>query len=377
MRWLVAAALCVFLGTLTLVVVAGLRTSAGGAAAVQAPPAPQRAPKPKPARPPASIGVVAVGDMTFGRAGVTPPGGAEELLRGVRRSLRGDLVIGNLETTLGTGGSARCTASSTSCYSFQAAPSTAVGLRRVGFDAVNVANNHANDYGVEGQAQTSSALAHARLRYTGRPGQITVVRVGSLRVALVGLAPYRYAQNLLDLPAARELVRRAARRAELVVAMLHVGAEGAGHEHVHAGMETYLGESRGDPMLVAHALVESGADLVIGSGPHVLRGLEWYRGRLIAYSLGNFTGYHTLNTTGVSGISAILSVDLDTTGRLRRGRLVPVRLVGTGTPVLDATRQAVALAARLGREDFGKRGVRLRPNGAIVVERANAVAPST
>jgi hypothetical protein len=224
--------------------------------------------------------------------------------------------------------------------------------------------------------KTSAALVSAGLRYTGRPGQITVLRAGSLRVALVGLAPYRYAQNLLDLPAARELVRRAARRAQLVVAVLHVGAEGAGHEHVRPGMETYLGESRGDPMLVAHALVESGADLVVGSGPHVLRGLEWYRGRLIAYSLGNFTGYHTLNTTGISGISAILRVDLDSTGRARGGRLVPVRLVGTGTPVLDATREAVGLVRRLAQEDFGGRGVRLRPDGTIVVPGMNALRAS-
>ena len=86
--------------------------------------------------------------------------------------------------------------------------------------------------------------------------------------------------------------------ADLVVVTMHAGAEGSDHQHVDPGTEYFLGENRGDSVAFTHAMVRAGADLVVGSGPHVLRGMEWYRGRLIAYSLGNFVGYHTLATSG-------------------------------------------------------------------------------
>jgi hypothetical protein len=313
-----------------------------------------------------SIEIAAVGDMTFGHQGSPPPGGADALLRGVVPLLEADFTVGNLETTLGTSGASVCRADSTNCHAFMAMPSTAAALRRAGFDAVNVANNHANDFGATGQSSTTAALRAAKLPFTGRPGQIAYVKVGRARLALVGFAPYDYAQNLLDVPAAAALVREAAAHAQLVIVLMHVGAEGHDAQHVRPGSETYLGENRGDAMQLAHAVIDAGADLVLGSGPHVLRGLEWYRGRLVVHSLGNFTGYRTLNTSGVSGVSAVLRVTLRPDGTFAEGRLVPVRLDTTGTPSADASRAALPLVRQLSRADFGLAGARLDGRGAIV-----------
>ena len=188
----------------------------------------------------------------------------------------------------------------------------------MGFDVLNLANNHAYDSGPGGMDDTVAALRGAKLTPTGRPGEIAVRRVGRTRVAYVGFAPYRWAQDLLDLPAAQKLVRRAARKADVVVVTMHAGAEGSDRAHVEPGPETYLGEPRGDSVAFAHAVVDAGADLVAGSGPHVLRGLEWYRGRLIAYSLGNASGYRTLSTAGTLGLSAVLDVTLGPRGALPR-----------------------------------------------------------
>src|SRR6185295_18184697 len=109
---------------------------------------------------------------------------------------------------------------------------------------------------------------------------------------------------------------------------------------VRPGMEHFFSEQRGDPIRFTHAMVDAGADLVVGHSPHVLRGLEWYRGRLIAYSLGNFSGYHTLNTSGDLGTSAVLRVTLDSDGKFVKGRIVPVHLDSAGTPRLDSTHRA-------------------------------------
>ena len=212
---------------------------------------------------------------------------------------------------MSVGGSSKCGGiGGGNCFAFQAPPSTARSLRGLGFDLVNMANNHSFDYGASGRAQTISTLNRAGVAHTGLPGEITVLRSGGRRVAFVGFAPYALDANLLDIPAAQALVRRARRRASLVVVIIHAGAEGVGALHTPHGSEFFVGENRGNPRAFAHAVIAAGASLVVGSGPHVIRGVERYRGRMIAYSLGNFVGYHTLAGGGVLSDSAILRVTL-------------------------------------------------------------------
>src|SRR3954451_10385295 len=194
-----------------------------------------------------------VGDIAFSSDRGLPAGGVGGAIGPLKYYLRADIVTGNLEGTLATGGASKCgrrrrrtVEHAGDCFSFRAPPHYARGLRRVGFDLMNVANNHANDYGAVGQAQTAGALWGAGISYTGRPGQITVVRVRHARVAFVGSAPYPWASPLLDIPAAQSLVREARRRADLVVVMMHQGAEGSGALHVPFGTETAFGENRGN-----------------------------------------------------------------------------------------------------------------------------------
>jgi len=99
--------------------------------------------------------------------------------------------------------------------------------------------------------------------------------------------------------------------------LIHAGAEGTDQLHTPRGTETYLGENRGDARAFAHAMIDAGASIVLGSGPHVIRGVERFRGRPIAYSLGNFVGYHALSGGVVLSESAILRVTLGAGGRAR------------------------------------------------------------
>ena len=88
------------------------------------------------------------------------------------------------------------------------------------------------------------------------------------------------------------------------------GAEGSDKTHVTSGHEIFLGEDRGDLITFSHAVIDAGADVVFGHGPHVMRGMEFYKGRLIAYSLGNFCGYRVLGTAGFLGVGGVLKVTL-------------------------------------------------------------------
>lgn len=311
-----------------------------------------------------------VGDIALSSQNGLPQGGLERALRPVRKLLqRADLTFGNLEGTLSVGGSSKCGATDDgTCFAFQAPPAIAGELRSLGFDLVNQANNHSLDYGLAGRAQTIAALRRARIAHAGLPGKVTIMRRKGERVAFVGFAPYPYDAELLDIGAAQRLVRFARARASAVVVMIHAGAEGAGEMHTPPGTETYLGEDRGDARAFAHAMIDAGASIVLGSGPHVIRGVERYRNRLIAYSLGDFVGYHTLGEGGALSDSAILRVTLGGGGRVLAGRWIPIVLVN-GLPRPDPTHTSAELVSALSREDFPGRHFTIGRNGDFRIGR--------
>jgi hypothetical protein len=332
------------------------------------------APKPRPTAvkkptgpkiPEGVVAIVATGDIVMGSTPNLPSDGGRSFFSDVQTDLAGDVVLGNLEGTLSTGGGSKCGKGSTNCFAFQTPPSYARWLQQAGFTVLNLANNHAYDFGAGGLRQTTDALQGVGLEWTGRPGQVTVQKVAGIRVALVGFAPYPWAQSLTDIAAAKKLVRRAARSADVVVVTMHAGAEGSDRQHVERGTELFLGENRGDSMRFARAVVDAGADLVVGSGPHVLRGMEWYKGRLIAYSLGNFAGYKVFSLGGPLSTSGILRVTLRGDGKFETGRLVPTHLVGAGLPAIDPAEAAHGVVRTLSRQDFGARAVKISSDGIL------------
>lgn len=312
-----------------------------------------------------TVTFAAVGDTMLGTT-PTLPASPGTYLSSVRSALTGDVVFGNLEGTLTDQTASKCGgAPSSSCFAFRAPPEFARALRDSGFTIMSNANNHSYDFGPTGEDQTVRALHRAGIAQTGLPGEITIVHVRHLRIAFLGFAPYPNTGPLNDLAAARRIIRKAAAKADLVVCAIHAGAEGTSALHLTGGDETYLGEDRGDAEAFAHMAVDAGADLVLGSGPHVLRGMELYHGRLVAYSLGNFAGYHNFSLEGVLGESAVLRVTLSADGRFKAGRIVAVRLVGAGQPVPDPSGAAARLIGQLSRADLGGRGVRVAPDGTL------------
>jgi hypothetical protein len=316
-------------------------------------------------RPRGTLTFAAVGDTMLGTTPTLPASPGTYLSR-MRSALTGDVVFGNLEGTLTDETASKCGGTpSSSCFAFRAPPEFAPALRDAGFTILSNANNHSFDFGQAGEDQTVRALHRAGIAQTGLPGEITIVHAKGFRIAFVGFAPYPNTAPLNDPAVARRLIRRAAARADLVVCAIHAGAEGTGALHLTGREETYLGEDRGNPEAFAHMAVKAGADLVLGSGPHVLRGMEVYRRRLIAYSLGNFAGFHNFSLEGVLGESVVLRVTLAADGRFRSGRLVSVRLVGAGQPVPDPSGAAAELIGQLSRADLGARGIRVGPGGII------------
>ncbi|MDQ8045731.1 MAG: CapA family protein [Patulibacter sp.] len=366
---------------------AAIVLTTAGAAAAQAPvpgtttppaattPATTPPPSPSPsasASKPAShadrrVTITAVGDTMLGNTPQLPPAPYRYLSAVKDELARGsDIRFLNLEGTLTNAGGGKCGGGNGGdCYAFRNPPSYAAVLHAAGFTVANSANNHANDFGPAGLSDTSAALRGAGIAQTGRAGQIAVVKAGKVRVAFVGFAPYPWASPLLDVAAARALITKAKRQADDVVVYLHAGAEGADKTHVGFGNELAFGENRGNPRAFAHMAIDAGANLVLGSGPHVLRGMEVYRHRLIAYSLGNFAGFRNFGSGGVLSRSAILRVTLSASGRLYAGRVFPVTLDAGGRPSPGGA--SLPMISALSHQDFGRAAVRLRPSGIIRV----------
>lgn len=314
------------------------------------------------------ISMSATGDIIMGNAPRRlPANGGEGFFDSVKQALAADLVMGNLEEPLTDDtGTAKCAADSTGCHQFRAPPSYAGHLRDAGFMLLNQANNHSNDYGPAGYRNTQKALEEHGLKHTGALGEITVVNVEGVKVAAVGFSSYGWSNSLIDIDSAKRVVAKAVTMADLVVVQAHMGAEGSDKIHVQPGTEMFLGENRGDPVKFSHTMIDAGADLVVGHGPHVLRALEFYKGRLIAYSLGNFAGGGgTLSNTGRLGLSGVLKVSLTADGEWAGGQLLAIYLTSAGKPTMDPGRRSLSLVRDLCRSDFLSTGAKIDASGKI------------
>ncbi|QSB14541.1 CapA family protein [Natronosporangium hydrolyticum] len=325
-------------------------------------------PSPVPTTPPAAaVTLSATGDIVLGDEGRLPADDGAGFFAQVVDALAADLVMGNLEQPLTEDtGHEKCPEEATACHAFRAPPHYAAHLRDGGFDLMNLANNHGNDFGPAGRENTRAALADHGIAHTGEREEITVVSAAGVEVAVVGFSPYAWTNDLNDHGQASAVVARAADQADLVVVQVHMGAEGADATRVSPGPEEYYGEQRGDPMAFARAVVDAGADLVVGHGPHVLRGLEFYQGRLIAYSLGNFAGGGgTLNAAGPLGLGAVLRVSLHADGGFAAGQLVSTHMYDAGLPRPDPEQRGLELVRDVTALDFPETGAQLGPDGEI------------
>lgn len=320
-----------------------------------------------------TISLSATGDIIMGNApSRLPANDGKGFFDQVEAALKADLVMGNLEEPLtddtGTG---KCGADATNCFQFRAPPEYAAHLRDAGFELLNQANNHGYDYGPQGYRNTQRALEQHGLKHTGAPDQITAVEVEGVKVAVLGFSSYVWSNSLIDIESAKQVVEKAATVADVVVVQVHMGAEGADRSRVKPGTEMFFGENRGDPIRFSHAVIDAGADLVVGHGPHVLRGMEFYQGRLIAYSLGNFAaGGKMLNSSGRLGWGGVLKVSLKPDGSFVDGTFTSTYLNGVGRPTMDPDDRGLGLVRQVSRADFPETAARLDGTGRITAPQA-------
>jgi Bacterial capsule synthesis protein PGA_cap len=322
---------------------------------------------------PFPLHLVFTGDINLGTRTLPdglPPDSGRGLFAGVDSLLRGDLVVGNFEGVLSDSGeSAKCAPKATRCYAFATPSWLAPRLREAGFTHLNLANNHANDYGLDARHATEAVLRDLGLVPYGPLDQVAitpVMRDGKyMLVGVVGFATYPHTYNLLDLAGSVAILSEVRPLVDVLLVTFHGGKEGAEAVRTPAVAEFLAGEPRGNLRRWARAVIDAGADAVIGHGPHVLRGVEFYRGRPVFYSLGNFVTWRGFNLEGPLGLTTALALDLDAAGGFVGARMPALRQrpdSGTGP---DPARRATALLRRITRLDFPRTGAHFADDGTV------------
>ena len=277
-----------------------------------------------------------------------------------------DITFGNLEGVLLDGGEPgkKCS-NPNACYLFRSPSRYVEYYKAAGFDVMSLANNHARDFGEEGRLASMKTLADAGIYHSGLRGDFASMEVNGLKVAVMAYAVTRNSNLLLDYDLARATVAGYAGTHDIVVVSFHGGAEGRDVSSLPFAEETYFGEPRGDVVKFSRMMVDAGADLVVGHGPHVVRAMEHYKGRLIAYSLGNFATYYGISVEGIKGIAPILEVTLDGEGHFVEGMIHSTVQIRPAGPSMDPSQRALIMMRDLSHEDFGTPGIRFGDDGRI------------
>jgi hypothetical protein len=328
-----------------------------------------------------AITIAAVGDIMLGSPFPNdtrmPPNDGADLLDEVTPILSAaDIAFGNLEGPMIDGGiSEKCgepkPGQPVRCFAFRVPTRYGRYLKDAGFDVMSLANNHAADFGDAGRSSTRKTLDALGIKHAGSDRgaySTTYLDVRGRTVAFIGFAHNAIVPNVNDLAFARQLVAAADRKADIVVVSFHGGAEGTDHQHVPNRLELFAGEKRGNLPAFAHTVIDAGADLVLGHGPHVLRGMEIYKGRLIAYSLGNFATYGWFRLQAETALTMILETELAPDGRFVSGRINAAKQVGYGGPVLDPSGEAIRKVRSLSQADFGASAPAIGDDGTISVK---------
>lgn len=305
------------------------------------------------------ISIAAVGDLMLGTRypkGYLPADDdAYNLIKAAEQSIKSaDISFGNLEGSfLDEGAPKKQVQDPTKAYFFAMPERYAEVFGRLGFDLMSLANNHSGDFGEAARTRTKQLLQSNNIAHAGLLSSPTaIINIKGLRIGFCAFAPNTGTCSINDYAELRRIVQELRKKSDLIIASCHMGAEGKNAHHITRAREIYLGENRGNPYEVSRILIDEGADIVIGHGPHLPRAIDLYKDRLIIYSLGNFTTYGRFNVSGDMGLAPLLKARLTRDGRFVDGSIESYKQDKVQGTLADPNREAALKIKQLTEEDF-------------------------
>lgn len=281
-----------------------------------------------------------------------------------------DITFGNLEGSfLNDGEVAKKCKDTTVCYLFRMPERYVSALTATGFDILSLANNHFGDFGLPSRIRTKELLDSVGIRYAGLVEHPwTIFEKDSVVYGFCAFAPNAGTMNINDIDSAAAIVRMLNDTCDIVIVSFHGGAEGKDFQNVPRVPEIFHGEDRGDVYRFAHALIDNGADVVFGHGPHVTRAVEVYKDRFISYSLGNFCTYGRFNLAGPNSLAPIVKLNVDITGKFLSGRIIPAFQPWPGGVKYDPSGQVIYKIRDLVATDFPESLIDISERGTITLK---------
>jgi poly-gamma-glutamate capsule biosynthesis protein CapA/YwtB (metallophosphatase superfamily) len=319
-----------------------------------------------------SIVIAAVGDCMIGtnypNNTYLPPYNGDSIFAEATPFLQeADLAFGNCEGVFLTGeGPAKKCSDPSKCFAFKMPDHFVNHFVHAGFDLLSVANNHVGDFGDVGRSNTQKVLSNAGLYYAGLQSCPTVTfNKNGVNYGFCAFAPNNGTVSILDLENASRTVKELKKTCQIVIVSFHGGGEGPGFRHLTNGEENYLGENRGNPQIFAKTVIDAGADIVFGHGPHVPRAIDIYKNKFIAYSLGNFATYARFNLKSYAGFAPLVQVEINQNGDFLRGKIISFVQEGEGGPVLDQNHRAALDIKQLTESDLPNSSIEISEQGII------------
>lgn len=323
---------------------------------------------------PATVKVIGTGDIMLGNTyppehQLLPADGGRHLFDEVKPYLRAaDVAFGNLEGVLmDSVGEPRPRGNTSVPYFIFKMPEKSVNLLLdAGYDIVSVANNHVNDFQSLGRNRTQQVLRSAGLKFAGSSTQKSIVfEKNGVKYGFCAFSTAYDSPSIYNASRAKDLISELSEKCDIVIVSFHGGQEGSQYTHLPFASEYGMGNSCGDLYVFAHACVDAGADIVFGHGPHVARAVELYKGRFIAYSLGNFCTPYGMNITGVSGYAPMIQVEVKLDGQFVEGQIFAAKQVWGRGPKMDAAKSVVKEIKTLTEEDFPESLLQISDSGKI------------
>ena len=315
------------------------------------------------------ISINAVGDTVPGTnfmKEALPPDNGDMLFSNITSYLKdADVVFGNFESTMTNYPTSRKRPGNGLIFAFRTPPKYANSLKTAGFDILSIANNHSFDFFEEGFKDTAKNIEATGVLTVGQKNEIKYLTKKNIRIAFIAFGYTPNFNSILNLEHAKSLVIEAQKKADIIVISAHMGSEGTPALHVKRGFDNFHGENRGDVIKFSRTMIDTGADLILGHGPHVPRAIELYKNRFIAYSLGNFLGYRVFSLGGAKGLSLILKTNLNKQGEFISGKIIPLYLNATGIPHYDEQKRSIELIQQLTTTDFPNTNLQIGVDGSV------------